>query len=403
MKNREKYARAWLSDFRNGELLFSIGFVIYLAKCAWWTTTFPFPEVMQEICLNLSLLLIVLKILFFDSYRARLLFLVGVAIVWSVLVYHSSAYWEAFFWIVLAAGSKDISFEKILKLYLTVVGSIVFLAVCASLLGVIRNYQYPTSDGIRNSFGIIYTTDFAAHIFYLVLVFFFIRGGMLRWHHYAGTLALSGIVYYYCRTRLDCASMVLTVLVFGLGNWLGRSECVCKNSWLFWEKTWRAKGIYSMPLLALVSLAATLLYRPEHPIWSKLNAIFSGRLSLGKLGIEKYGYQIFGQTVKMAGMGGRTTAPEDYFFVDCSYLYILLRYGVVFAVGVVAAYTIACYQRRYDLYFLYAIALVAVNCTTAQHLLEIEHNPFALALLARHSGCLGARMSAELRRGPRQA
>lgn len=77
-------------------------------------------------------------------------------------------------WFVLIAGSDQVPFEKILKVYLLIVGAIVFLAFAASMLGVIPNLQYETSTrGIRNSFGIIYPTDCSAHVFFWMLTFFY--------------------------------------------------------------------------------------------------------------------------------------------------------------------------------------------------------------------------------------
>ena len=48
----------------------------------------------------------------------------------------------------------------------------------------------------------------------------------------------------------------------------------------------------------------------------------------------------------------------------------------------VVIFAICCYKNRHDRYFLYAIALVSVNCMIAHHIIQIEYNPFALALLA---------------------
>ena len=170
MEKLQKWYETWLLDYHNGELLFFIGFIIYLGRNTWITTTFPFPNIINKLCLLLPLLLIVLKIFFFDSYRVKPLLILCLSMIVSLMIYCSSGYLNVLFWLLLVLGSKDISFKKILEIYLLITGSIVLLAFCSSLLGVIENYQYvTTSRGIRNSFGITYTTDFASHIFFLIL------------------------------------------------------------------------------------------------------------------------------------------------------------------------------------------------------------------------------------------
>ena len=386
MEKLQKWYETWLLDYHNGELLFFIGFIIYLGRNTWITTTFPFPNIINKLCLLLPLLLIVLKIFFFDSYRVKPLLILCLSMIVSLMIYCSSGYLNVLFWLLLVLGSKDISFKKILEIYLLITGSIVLLAFCSSLLGVIENYQYvTTSRGIRNSFGITYTTDFASHIFFLILAFFYLMGENLKFYHYMGTLIIAALIYHFCNARLDSCSIVLIVIVFSLGNWIEYSKYSGKNFRKLWKNNWAKKGIYIMLLLAVVSVVVTNLYRPENKLLSELNTLFSSRLYQGQKGIKEYGYKLFGQYVELVGGGGSESHakfPSNYFFVDCPYIYVVLRYGVLFTVFVVTSYMAACHKNRHDLYFLYTIALIAVNCTIAHHLLEFEYNPFALSLLS---------------------
>lgn len=45
-----------------------------------------------------------------------------------------------------------------------------------------------------------------------------------------------------------------------------------------------------------------------------------------------------------------------------------------------------CFRNKKDIYLLFAIALVAVNCVIAHHIIEAAYNPFAFALLACNAG-----------------
>ena len=90
-----------------------------------------------------------------------------------------------------------------------------------------------------------------------------------------------------------------------------------------------------------------------------------------------------GQKIDMIGAGGTTIFPDNYFFIDCSYILVCLRYGVIALLLLLIVYSLSCIKNKKDIYFLYAITLVSINCVIAHHILELEYNPFALAILSQ--------------------
>ena len=98
----------------------------------------------------------------------------------SVVTLLTTGYIHPFVWVLFLAGSRDVPIKKILEVYLVITGAGMILAYGASMLGVIENLQYVTyGRGIRNSFGIVYTTDFSAHIFYMMVIGFYLLGERL--------------------------------------------------------------------------------------------------------------------------------------------------------------------------------------------------------------------------------
>ena len=137
-----------------------------------------------------------------------------------------------------------------------------------------------------------------------------------------------------------------------------------------------------MSVLAALSIIFTSIYSDGNNIWEKLDDTLLARLKLGKRAFTEYGIKIFGQRIEMIGNGGSLELKGEYFFLDSSYVNILMIWGIAFLIVVLILFGYACYRNRKDLYFQYAIALIAVNCVIAHHLMDIAYNPFMLAVFA---------------------
>ena len=79
-------------------------------------------------------------------------------------------------------------------------------------------------------------------------------------------------------------------------------------------------------------------------------------------------------------MGDRS----KYFFVDSSFLRILILYGVIAFIIVLAILTIISYRSiTYGEYALATIlVIVAISAVVEQRLVDVSYDPFLIALLA---------------------
>ncbi|WP_333646085.1 hypothetical protein [Lacrimispora sp.] len=383
MEFKVKVLKRYFDMLYSREGLFFTGFIIFLGRSMWETTMLPLSGYISQTCLLLSILFIGLRIIFFDGYsvKAYLLLIGGVA--GTILIYLNSGYLNPFLWLLVLLGSKDISFEKILKIYLLITVSIMMFSMCAALLGIIENLIYETEGrGRRIAFGSVYVTDFASHIFYMILTYCYLKAEQLKTYHFVGIIAIMSIVYYFCKTRLDCASMFLTIVVFGTNQWLRQSQYDGKRLVRKWQKFWRFFGVVSMPLMTAISFAMTVFYKENNKFLNLVDKIITNRLRFGKEGLDMYPIKLLGQPVDMVGAGGTTQKITDYFFIDSSYVHVLLRYGAMFMIALLLIYVLCCYKNNNDIYFLFVIALIALNCIIAHHILDTAYNPFASAFLA---------------------
>jgi hypothetical protein len=383
MKFKIADLKQYINTICSAEGLFFTGFIIYLGRGMWETTMLPLNTRISQACLLLTIFFIGMKVLFFDTYSVKAYVGLITGFGCTILTYLNSGYLSPFFWVLILIGCKDISFEKILKVYLVITGSIMILALCTALLGVIENLIYESADrGVRIAFGSVYVTDFASHIFYMILVYCYLKAERLKTYHFFGIIIITGVVYFFCKTRLDCACMLLIVIVFGVNKWLRKLPYDGKGLFKKWKCFWKAFGLVSMPFFAIISYIFTVHYREENKALVLIDKIISNRLSLGKVGLDTYPVKLWGQAIEMVGAGGTIQLPADYFFIDNSYIHLILRFGFMFTVALLVVYVLCCYKCKTDIYFLFAVTLIALNCVIAHHIFDAAYNPFACVFLA---------------------
>lgn len=384
IKHMKDASRCWLEDGHIGQQLFLLGLVCCLGISMWGTTMFPLTAMISKLFKVSFLLLVGLKILLYDHYHTGPLVSIALSGIFVLLALRASSSTPLLLCMLLVAGSKEVAFQKILQIYLVIIGGIMFLAFAASLLGVIENLQYETvSRGTRNSFGIIYTTDFASHVFYLVVTFFYLKGEKLKVYHYILTLVVSGLVYYFCNARLDSASIALVAILFALGNGIIHTKHISRRLKRLWTRTWELLGPWVVPAFGALSILVTATFQPGNALLDYFEKESGRRIGMGKEAMEKYGIKLFGQYIELVGNGGTTEIHgSEYFFLDCSYVNMFMRFGVIVTLLVAGLYLLSCWRNRHDQYFLYAVALIAFNSLIAHHFLEVEYNPFTLAALA---------------------
>lgn len=365
--------------------LFFAGFIPYLIHEMWKTTMFSrYIHGTREVLFTfLCLSLIVLKVMLYDQFSVKQLGASALMLLVGVLTYMGTRDILYFALMVIIIGAKDVDLDKILSVWLIIIITIMILAFIASQLGIIKNLQYVSTDFltkkkiIRNSFGIIYSTDFAAHIFFCGLTLFYLRRDYLKWYDFIAGIIAALLVYHYCRAKLDALSILITTLLFLFAS-LSKENDV-------WKKFWSIIGPIITPITCIIMIILTYIYKQECPLeW--LNKFISGRLFWGKTGIEEYGITLLGQKLKLIGFGRTTVFPLNYNFIDISYINMLVVSGVVFLSAFMLIYIFIGYIHRRNTFLLCVLFMIALNCAIAHHMVEISYNIFTLALFTSITG-----------------
>lgn len=290
----------------------------------------------------------------------------------------------------LIVGAKNIHFDRILKVFFGVSLVILAAAMICSQAGMIENLVYPSvRGGVRQCFGTIYPTDFAAHVFYMAMAALCMNNRRIHIADIVIVGALGVFVYKACSAftgtmTLGLAAIGMIVVMIVQRRLEQKEKLEGTDVPLGW---WN--GILRFLTLAPVFFAALFigmvhLYRPESAFWAKLDQILSIRLSVSAEGTANYAYRLFGQHVEEFGNGRSIETREHYFFLDDSYLRMALIYGIVILIVVLLMMIIIANRAvRYQRCMLYlAMLLIALHCFMEQHLLEMAFNPFILGMFA---------------------
>ena len=91
----------------------------------------------------------------------------------------------------------------------------------SALSGIIPNLIYrreQVTGTIRQSFGIVYPTDFAAHVLYLVLAYCYLFFKRITIKSYLFFCLLAYLLIYFCDARLSALSLVILIPIIIIGK-----------------------------------------------------------------------------------------------------------------------------------------------------------------------------------------
>ncbi len=363
------------------EVVYLILYALLLVREFLDTTMFPipWPDGMMRYLYVLIIVYVLAKMAFHRTYTKWEYLLAGLVIV----AFSISAVVSGYLWLVgvgfLIVGAKDVKFDHILKVYLLIGLTIMVAAFVASQAGWIENLMFYSLDkGARYSFGIIYTTDFAAHVFFLLLAFVCINNRKPSVWSMVFALALAALVFFVTSAYTSFLGILLFFVAMIVLRFLdGRSVLL--------PQPLQYLTCVIPAVCAVGFLTCVHFYNPYNAWWWRLDSgIFNTRLWNSANAVEEYGYSLFGQFIPEIGNGGEFTYRTDYFFIDDSYIRIALEYGVVIFVVVLLLLGISLKRMMNANRMIMAIAtLLIVVCSVMEHhLLELAYNPFLLCVFA---------------------
>lgn len=369
------------------EQVYLILFSILLIYQFFLTTMFSieWPIIIQTYLRTIIILLLVLKTAVEEKANIPELIIMAALGLIFLLSWKNNGGDEIFLCLLSIWGARNIDFKKILKVFFGVILLLLIFTVISALTGNVENLVfYQDGRRPRMAFGICYPTDFSAYIFYLSVSYCYFRKEKLKYIE-TGIIGVAGIfVYYFCDARLNTICLFLTAALFSYLIFM-RKRCGKHN------KIYKMHGILkylfalSPTLCGIFMVGLSILYSPHNLILARLNNLLNNRLYYSNKGIDIFGMSLWGQYIPMRGNGGTTESINNYFFLDSSYIYILLQYGILILLTILVCWFLITFKaaRQNNIEMLFAVALIAVQCMVEHHMLSIVYNPFLMAVLAK--------------------
>lgn len=281
---------------------------------------------------------------------------------------------EYFVLCVLIVGMTGRSFKVLVSIALTIGSAMMAVTFAASQLGIITDLVY---KGGRHSFGIIYCTDCAAHILFLMVMYVFLRLDSLNIVEYAALILVCAIMMMTkAQSDIMCGFLLMGgILLYRLTRRWHRKKPV---------RIIASIMSFSFLICTIAIFAVTLGFnRNDKELRQKIPYTLTRRLEMNQEALRDHPFSLFGSQIEEHGFGGRTeNLPgwDKYFFIDCSYIRLFVIGGFLLFIMIllIMTYTeLRCFAyRRYG--FLFLLVVVSIACLLEHHLMEYYYNVFPL-------------------------
>lgn len=227
---------------------------------------------------------------------------------------------------LLIYSARDIEFRKISQFTITISMIILVIVIMSSKLNIIKNYIYINDKGrIREYLGFRYALYPSTILFNIVTLDLYTNLNKCSKFRFIFWAVLSYWLYSYTDSRLTFITSLILILVMFIIK-------------LFPNLLRKKKFVFNLLIgsfiwCAIFSITFTNKYNSQIGWMYNLNEFLGNRLELGKRSIEDNGISLLGNELKFIGAGldsEGNRAQGKYNYVDCFYLLILQRYGVLF-------------------------------------------------------------------------
>lgn len=371
----------------SGIKIYFLAFTIYFLPNFLMQTTFSdgTNSHLLRLISYIAIPLLLYKIFVIDKWSRTELAIIILLLSTSVITWRVAQNNDYILLFPFIFGAKNINFKTIIKWYLYFSMIFMLSIMAMSLLRVIPNLIYYSENRpTRYALGMVFPSNIAAFILFMALAYCYLRFNHLNLWDYCGIFIAACIGMKLTNTRLDFIATILIIPVMVIAQRAYRNKKISRYlASFFW---------FAVPITAWIVIFGSYFYSENNYLLKKLNDLSSGRLVLGHYAFQRYKPNLFGRSIEeysYAGVQGHKYAngigqSHNYFYIDSSYLRMLLLLGIVaFIVIVICLTLVALKSTAQRTYVLSAIILiVSLSLMFEPHVIQLVYNPFLLSLLS---------------------
>lgn len=277
----------------------------------------------------------------------------------------------------LTLEARDIDLRKIIKTDVVLIGIVLVGIILLYFLGLFREVDITTVRSgdmtTRLSLGFGWTT-YAPNYFlsFVTGVLFLNPKRKYKWLLASSVLLINYLLYIATDTRAayyETFALVLFVLLIDIF----RID-------IFKYRISRIIILLTYIISAGFSIWISVNYTNSNPIMRMINEFTSYRLSLAHRALELYSVGLWGNPVEW--VIGNAVGQKAYFYVDSSYVQILIQFGVLVFAYVIILFTFLMrhYMYRQNSIAVICLIIIAVHSIADPQLFNLVYNPFLLGL-----------------------
>lgn len=353
-----------------------------------------FPARSGVLLMPFALLAVILQFASHIRDNLKILFSILLVAVYSlVFIFNRTEHGNYGYLVLLGfmtAGCIGIHYRKILKIWCICVGCMIMFTFISASVGAAENLVYyvgGTRLQIRGSLGVIFPTDCATWVLFFLMMLWIADIGIPEWVMVILSAVSAVFARKYCdsNTSFFCSLLLIMIIIFYS---LEKKYLSLLKPYLPVKRILNVIIMGIVPVSSIFMLLLAVLYGKGVGIAHRLDVVLHGRISLSWNAIETYGITLFGTNFEMIGNGSPLIPDKiKYNFLDCSYINILIRYGIIIFILVIGMWIFIGIRtiKNNDRRLLFVMALISIHSVEEHHFIEAIYNPVTMMALSNFS------------------
>lgn len=284
---------------------------------------------------------------------------------------------------VLLIASQKIVFDEIVRKSFWLQCGLMAVVVISSSFNIIPDLLFKRVDiPIRHALGYTYPSVMVTNCLFIFLLYIWMKNSFLTNQEFAAAEIFNLLVYKLTDSRTGFLAFGLVALIL----WAAGKPMVFQRVQKLsggWKKRIHKVGAHVYDYLSVYLSAALFVLCAAMPlrITQIINNLLTDRIRLAASAFRNYGIHLFGNEIDWIGFGGSTDTDsllDSYNFVDSSYGYILVNFGIlIFCITILLVVASSKYVRKTESKIrMFVFGIVILYCFIEPRLLEIHVNHF---------------------------